>query len=228
MLILDAVYPEGCAETKWSESSIYPTNQSSAEPDLSDDELDFLSPAEALEITFSASSARGDSYPKSYADAMTRPDAQQYHDAAVKEVEALVMNGTFRPVKLPPGRKSIGSRWVFSIKHNPDGTIERYKARLVVKGYSQRPGFDFFDTFAPTARRAAIRTILALAAIEDLEVDHVDISTAFLNGDIDAEIYMDQIEGFPQGNHNEVLKLMKNLYGEHCLHSYGSWIASLT
>src|ERR1700742_2818293 len=80
-------------------------------------------------------------------------------------------------------------------------------------GFHQRPGFDYMETFAPTPKWVSIRTILALAAIEDLEVDHVDISTAFLNGEIDADVYMDQIEGFPQGPPGTVLKLNKGLYG---------------
>ena len=121
--------------------------------------------------------------------------------------------GTWQRVKLPPGRKAIGCRWVFIIKHNADGTIERYKARLVAKGFSQRPGFDFGETYASTVKWATLRAILAYAALEDLEIESLDISSAFLNGDIDAEVYMQQPEGFPQGEWDDVLKLLKSLYG---------------
>jgi hypothetical protein len=99
------------------------------------------------------------------------------------------------------------------VKRHADGSIERYKARLVAKGYSQRPGFDYTEVFAPTFRQSSLRLILALSAIEDLELRSVDISSAFLNGDLDEEIYMKQPEGFHEGGLNHVCKLKKSLYG---------------
>ena len=116
-------------------------------------------------------------------------------------------------MELPPGQKAIGSKWVFKIKHNADGSIERFKARLVAKGFSQRPGQDYFETFASTMRHTTIRTVLALAAIDDLELRSVDISHAFTNSDIDAEIYMTQPEGFVQNGPKYVCRLNKSLYG---------------
>jgi len=119
-------------------------------------------------------------------------------------------------MRLPHGKSAIGSRWVFKIKKNPDGSVDRYKGRLVAKGYAQKHGVDYTDTFAPTARFAALRTIIALAAIEDWELESIDISTAFLNGDIDTDVYMNIPEGVEikgvQGN-EWVLKLLKGLYG---------------
>ena len=94
--------------------------------------------------------------------------------------------------------------------------MEQFKARIVAKGYNQRPGFDYMEIFAPTMRQATIRLILALAAIDDLHLRSVDISHAFINGDIDAEVYMMQPEGFKElgsgmsgvmYNQGEVLKL---------------------
>ena len=114
---------------------------------------------------------------------------------------------------MPPSRKAIGCRWVFKVKRKADGTIERYKARLVAKGFSQRPGFDFNETFAPTAKFAAIRTILALSGLHDLHLHSIDISHAFINGDLDEEVYMQQPEGFPLGRPNQVLWLWKSIYG---------------
>ena len=90
---------------------------------------------------------------------------------------SLIENGTFEPVRLPPGRKPIGFRWVFKLKRKADGSVDRYKARLVAKGYSQQPGLEFSQVFAPTAKWAALRAILAIAAFEDLELYSVDIST---------------------------------------------------
>jgi hypothetical protein len=180
--------------------------------------MSYLTMPEALDFAlFTAglalsATARSD-FPKSYAEAMTRPDAKFYHEAACKEIDALIENKTWVLAKLPPGRKAIGCRWVFLIKRKADGSIDRYKGRLVAQGYSQRPGLDFGETYASTVKWATLRAILAIAAYEDLEVESVDISSAFLNGDIDAEIYMEQPEGFSQGDKSDVLKLLKGLYG---------------
>ncbi|TFY64067.1 hypothetical protein EVJ58_g2864 [Rhodofomes roseus] len=133
--------------------------------------------------------------------------------AAQDEVQSLVQNGTFELVQLPPGRKAIGSQWVFRVKRNADGSIERYKGRLVAKGFSQRPGFDYNETFAPTPKWASIRAILVLAALEDLELESVDIFSAYLNGELKEEVYMQQPEGFEQKTPDWVWRLLKALYG---------------
>ncbi|CDO76041.1 hypothetical protein BN946_scf184948.g1 [Trametes cinnabarina] len=133
--------------------------------------------------------------------------------AAQDEIQSLVENQTFELVQLPPGRKAIGSRWVFRVKRNADGSIERYKGRLVAKGFSQRPGFDYNETFAPTPKWASIRAILALAALEDLELESVDISSAYLNGELKEEVYMKQPEGFEEKSPDWVWHLLKSLYG---------------
>lgn len=166
---------------------------------------------QAYDEVFKAS-AHG-SEPRSFAEAMRRPDADKWFDAANLEIQQLLDNGTWEVVQLPPGRKAIGCRWVFKVKRNADGTIERYKGRLVAKGFSQRPGFEYTETFAPTAKWAALRAVLAIAAYEDLELESVDISTAFLNGNIDTDVYMQQPEGFEQGEPDWVLKLRKAIYG---------------
>src|SRR6202000_2624588 len=98
----------------------------------------YLTLPEALEHAFKAG-AHDDS-PRSYGEAMKRPGAQQYHDAACDEIQSLLDNGTWELAQLPPGRKAIGCRWVFLIKRKSDGSVDRYKARLVAQGFSQRPG----------------------------------------------------------------------------------------
>ncbi len=128
-------------------------------------------------------------------------------------MEAHRLNGTWEIVKLPPGRRAIGSRWFMKVKHNADGSLDRYKSRLVAKGYSQRPGFDFKETFAPTVRYSTICIVLALAALEDLELRSIDISHAYLNGTLEEEIYMQQPEGFEVGGPDHVCRLRKSLYG---------------
>lgn len=112
------------------------------------------------------------------------------------EIQALVDNHTFELVQLPPGCKAIGSHWVFKVKRNADGSIEQHKARVVAQSFAQRPGFDFTETFAPTPKWAALRTVLAIAAMENLELESVDISSAYLNGDLEEEVYMRQPEDF--------------------------------
>jgi hypothetical protein len=102
---------------------------------------------------------------------------------------------------------------VFKVKKNSDGSVEHYKARVVAKGFSQRPGIDFFDTFAPTTKWALLCAILAVAALQDLKLESFDISTAYLNEEIDAEVYMRQPEGFEQRGPDWVCKLLKGLYG---------------
>ena len=144
---------------------------------------------------------------------MKTPDASQWREAAEAEMNSLHSAGVWELVPLPPGQKAIGSGWVFRVKHNADGSVERFKARLVAKGFSQRPGFDFNEVFAPTFRQSAIHLILALAAAEDLHLRSINISSAFLNGDLEEDIYMKQPEGFHELGPEYVCKLKKSLYG---------------
>lgn len=138
-----------------------------------------------------------DANPRSYREAMDSEHSAQWHEAMCEEMNAHEANGTWRVVYLPAGKKAIGSRWVFKVKHLPSGAIDRFKARIVAQGFSQRPGVDFDETFAPTARWNAVRTILAVAAVEDMHLESVDITAAFLHSDIDSEIYMRLPDGFP-------------------------------
>ena len=151
--------------------------------------------------------------PKSLKAALGRSDAEKWQEAVELEFDNHIRNGTWEIVDLPPGAKCINSGWVFRVKRNADGSIEQYKACLVAKGYSQRPGFDYNEVFAPTFRFAAIRTIIALAAINDLHLRSIDISHAFINGDLDETIYMRQAEGYHKGGSNRVYRLLKSLYG---------------
>jgi hypothetical protein len=114
-------------------------------------------------------------------------------------MEAHRLNGTWEIVKLPPGKYAVGSRWFLKVKHHADGSPDCFKARLVAKGFSQHPGFDYKETFAPTVRYSTIHTILAISALEDLDLHSADISYAYLNGTLEEEIYMQQPEGFEVG-----------------------------
>jgi hypothetical protein len=129
-------------------------------------------------------------------------------------MDSILSNNTWVLVDLPPGSNTIGCKWVFRRKYRTDGTIQTFKARLVAKGFRQREGIDYFDTYAPVARITSIRVLIALASIYKLVVHQMDVKTAFLNGDLDEEVYMDQPEGFVlPGNEKKVCKLVKSLYG---------------
>ncbi len=114
---------------------------------------------------------------------------------------------------LPKGKKPISCKWVFKIKHGVDGEVKRYKARLVARVFTQTFGVDYNETFAPIAKFVSIRCILALAAIEDMEIHQMDVKTTFLNGDLEEEVYMEQPEGFTHEGEHFVCKLHKSLYG---------------
>ena len=103
---------------------------------------------------------------------------------------------TWDLVKAPEGRNIIDSKWVFKVKTNADGTIERHKARLVARGFNQTAGVDFKENFSPVVKYTSIRTFCAIVNQLDLELHQRDVSTAFLNGDLQEEIYMKQPEGF--------------------------------
>ncbi|GJX21866.1 retrovirus-related pol polyprotein from transposon TNT 1-94 [Tanacetum coccineum] len=117
-------------------------------------------------------------------------------------------------VDLPPSCKPLGYKWIFKKKMKADGTIYKYKARLVIKGYKQREGLDYFDTYSPVAQITSIRMILTIAALRNLEVHQMDVKMAFLNEGIEEEIYMNQPEGFiAPGQERKVCRLVKSLYG---------------
>ena len=167
--------------------------------------------------TESASETCGDDEPSSYSEAMSRPDAAQWKAAIDSELDSLKRTGTWTLTPLAAGRQAIGSRWVLKIKRKADGTVDKYKARLVAKGYAQKAGIDYDETFAPVAKFTSIRMLLALAAHHDFEIHHMDVKTAFLNGDLDVDIYMEQPEGYStpaaRGEQRLVCKLQKALYG---------------
>jgi transposase InsO family protein len=151
--------------------------------------------------------------PVTYEEAMNGSEAHQWRKAMKDEIKSLEENETWSLTELPKGKKAIGSKWVFKKKIGKDGQVERYKARFCAKGYSQKEGIDYNDTFAPVLKYKSLRIILALAATRDLELKQMDVQTAFLNAHIKEEVYMDQPQGFEQGGANIVCKLNKTLYG---------------
>jgi hypothetical protein len=134
--------------------------------------------------------------------------------AMTEEIDSIVDNSTWELVELPPGHQAIGLKWVFKVKSDEHGNVIRHKARLVAKGYVQRAGIDFDEVFAPVARMESVRLMLALAAHEGWEVHHMDVKSAFLNGELKEEVYVAQPPGFVvKGAEKKVLRLKKALYG---------------
>lgn len=141
-----------------------------------------------------------------------RSDWNLWKSAIEEELASLAKNNTWTLVEQPTGRKLIDNKWVFKVKRNSDGEVERYKARLVARGFSQRPGFDFSETYSPVAKMSTLRILLALANQEGWHVHQMDVTCAFLNGVLDEDIYMRQPAGFERGN-GLVCKLNKAIYG---------------
>nr|GEX86337.1 zinc finger, CCHC-type [Tanacetum cinerariifolium] len=128
-------------------------------------------------------------------------------------MDSIMGNNTWVLADLPPGFKPLGCKWIFKRKLKVDGTIKKFKARLVIQGFRQKSGIDYFDTYAPVARISTIRLLIAMASIHNLIIHQMDVKTAFLNGELDAEVYMNQTQGFIMpGNENKVCKLIKSLY----------------
>ena len=123
---------------------------------------------------------------------------------------ALTKHGIIDPTQLPPANTHlVDSKWVFKVKRNADSTIKKFKARLVARGFTQREGIDFNETYAPVVKFNTLRVLLALAAKLDLHVHQMDVITAFLNGDLDVEIWM----RLPEGTGAQTVKLRRSLYG---------------
>jgi hypothetical protein len=138
----------------------------------------------------------------------------EWMTAMKNEMKSMRTNQVRELVDLPLGRKSIGNKWVLKIKRKADGSIDKYKARLVAKGYTQRESVDYKETFSPVVRFACIRLILAMVASLDLEFHQMDVKTAFLNRELDEEIFMDQLIGFVvKGQERKVCRLNRSLYG---------------
>ncbi|KAG8488952.1 hypothetical protein CXB51_016966 [Gossypium anomalum] len=112
------------------------------------------------------------------------------------EYKSMQDNKVWELVPLPEGAKPIGCKWIFKTKKDANGNVERYKARLIAKGYTQKEGIDFTETFSPVSSKDSFRIIMALVAHFDLELHQMDVKTAFLNGDIEETIYMVQLENF--------------------------------
>ncbi|XP_068319168.1 uncharacterized protein [Pyrus communis] len=155
-------------------------------------------------------SAKGPSEPTTYAEAILDPNWQQ---AMQTELDALHHNHTWDLVPLPAGYKPIGSKWVFKKKYKSDGSLDRYKARVVAKGYTQVEGVDYQETFSPTAKLTTLRCLLTVAAARTWFIHQLDVQNAFLHGTLHEEVYMDPPPGLRRQGETLVCRLNKSLYG---------------
>jgi len=137
-----------------------------------------------------------------------------WYAAMQREFDAMQANRTWTLVPRPPGTRVITGKWVFKHKMNPDGTLERYKARWVVRGFNQRPGIDFGEAFSPVVKPATIRTVLTLVATNNWPAHQLDVSNAFLHGNLQELVFSQQPTSFvdPQ-RPDDVCLLSRSLYG---------------
>ena len=165
-----------------------------------------------------------DQEPKNFKEAIS---SHIWKQAMEEELQALDDNKTWDIVKLPPGKKTVGCRWIYKIKYKSDGSIERHKARLVAKGFTQTYGEDYTETFAPVAKMNTVRVLLSLAANLNWKLFQMDVKNAFLQGDLAEEVYMSVPPGHVQESRFGVAcKLKKAIYG--LKQSPRAWYAKLS
>lgn len=122
---------------------------------------------------------------------MTGPEAPLWKETVNNEIKSIMQNHTWELMDLPPDSKPLGCKWLFKGKMKENGSINKYKARLVVKCYRQKKGLDYFDTYSPVTRITSIHMLISIAALYSLEIHQMDVKTAFLNDDLNEKIYME-------------------------------------
>ncbi|KAK1626067.1 hypothetical protein QYE76_000382 [Lolium multiflorum] len=152
--------------------------------------------------------------PTSYKEAIKSLNSSKWQIAMEDELKSMDSNDVWDLVEVPNGAKRVGCKWIYKTKYDPKGNIERFKARLVAKGFTQREGIDYKETFSPVSSKDSLRIVMALVAHFDLELHQMDVKTAFLNGDLDEDVYMTQPEGFVvEGKEHLACRLKKSIYG---------------
>jgi hypothetical protein len=151
--------------------------------------------------------------PKCYEEEMQVDTKRKWEQGMKEEMDSLVNNHTWDLVQFPAGKRALQNKWVYKLKEE-DGGEKRCKVRLVVKGFAQKKGIDFDEIFSPVVKMTSIKTILSLVVVEDLHLEHLDVKTTFLHGDLEEEIYMQQPQGYEvKGKENLFYRLKKSLYG---------------
>ncbi|KAJ9561918.1 hypothetical protein OSB04_007078 [Centaurea solstitialis] len=152
--------------------------------------------------------------PTSYGEAMSGSESEQWQEAMKAEMQSMYDNQVWELTDLPQHCRAVGRKWVFKKKTDMDGNVHTFKARLVAKGFTQTHGIDYDETFSPVAMLKSIRILMAISAYFNYEIWQMDVKTAFLNGKLTEDVYMEQPEGFEDPkNPNKVCKLLKSIYG---------------
>ncbi|KAJ9541893.1 hypothetical protein OSB04_028399 [Centaurea solstitialis] len=152
--------------------------------------------------------------PTSYEEAVSGNESEQWQEAMKAEMQSMYDKQVWELTDLPQHCKAVGRKWVFKKKTDMDGNVHTFKARLVAKGFTQTHGIDYDETFSPVAMLKSIRILMAISAYFNYEIWQMDVKTAFLNGKLTEDVYMEQPEGFEDPkNPNKVCKLLKSIYG---------------
>jgi hypothetical protein len=161
--------------------------------------------------------------PSSVHEALLDP---HWRRAMEEEYATLLANQTWDPVPRPPGSNIVTGKWIWTHKHRADGTLERYKARWVLRGFTHRPGVDYDETFSPVVKSAIVRTVLSLALTHGWPVNQLDVKNAFLHGILTETVYCSQPTGFVDSSRPDmVCRLNKSLYGlKQALRTWNHWL----
>jgi hypothetical protein len=152
-----------------------------------------------------------ESEPSTFEEATSR---QVWRDAMMEEYNSIMKNDVWEVVPRPEGKSVVTSKWLYKLKHAVDGSTEKYKAHFVARGFSQIEGVDYDETFASVARYTSIRAVISITAEMGWKIHQMDVKTAFLNGLIEEEVYIEQPLGFEvHGRESHVCRLKKALYG---------------
>lgn len=151
--------------------------------------------------------------PQTFKEAISCTFKDKWIDAMKCEYKSLIEKNVWTLVERPKNSNVVKNKWVYKLKRDPSGNIEKFKARLVARGFSQVQGIDFNETFAPVVRYSTLRLLFAIANERDMDINHLDVTTAFLNSNLDECIYMEQPCGFENESKNKVCLLNKSIYG---------------
>ena len=152
--------------------------------------------------------------PQTFKEVVNSTESLMWKEVIQSEIDSMLQNHTWELVDLPPGCKPLSSKWVFKRKRKVEGLIDKYNARLMIKGYRQTEGLNYFDTYSLMTRINSIRMVLEIDALRNLETHQMDVKITFVNGELDEEIYIEQPEGFSApGQEKKVCRLVKSLYG---------------
>ncbi|KAL0387691.1 UNVERIFIED_CONTAM: Copia protein [Sesamum radiatum] len=159
--------------------------------------------------------------PVTFKDAMASSEAKQWKEAVKSEMDSTVSNGTWVLVDLPPGCTTIGCKWIFKKKLKPDGTIDKFKARLVAKSFKQKEEIDYCYTYSPIGRLTTIRVLIALASVYNFMIHQMHVKTSFLYGELEEKIYIDQLEGFVAHGSERKVSISQSHYDDKIIEKFG-------